>query len=75
MSITLLIEYRLVFLSSEGGCTCSSESTLVKIPNCWKSHVTAQFFQAELARNDKAGFIAPKNVPYILSHDIFRTTT
>ena len=26
----------------KGGCTGSSESTLVKMPHCWKSHVTAQ---------------------------------
>ena len=24
-----------------GGCRGSSESTLVKMPHCWKSHVTA----------------------------------
>ena len=30
------------FLSLKGGCTGSSESTLVKIPHCWKSHVTAE---------------------------------
>ena len=29
------------FLSLKGGCRGSSESTLVKIPNCWKSHVMA----------------------------------
>ena len=28
--------------SLKGGCTESSESTLVKILHCWKSHVTAQ---------------------------------
>ena len=32
------------FLSLKGGCTGSSESTLVKIPHCWKSHVTAQLY-------------------------------
>ena len=26
----------------KGGCTCSSECTLVKIPHCWKSRVMAQ---------------------------------
>ena len=41
MSIKLLTEYHLEFLSLTGGCTGSSESTLVKIPHCWKSHVTA----------------------------------
>ena len=29
-------------LSLTGGYTGSSESTLVKIPHCWKSHVMAQ---------------------------------
>ena len=30
------------FLSLKGGCTGLSESTLVKIPHFWKSHVTTQ---------------------------------
>ena len=30
------------FLSLKGGCTGSAESTLVKIPHCWKPHVMAQ---------------------------------
>ena len=38
----LLTEHHLEFLSLKGGCTGSSESTLVKIPHCWKSHVAAQ---------------------------------
>ena len=42
MSVKLLTEYHLEFLSLKGGCTCSSESTLVKMPHCWKSHVMAQ---------------------------------
>ena len=41
MSVKLLTENHLEFLSSKGGCTGSSESTLVKIPHCWKSHVMA----------------------------------
>ena len=41
MSVKLLTEHHLEFLSLKAGCTCSSESTLVKIPHCWKSHVTA----------------------------------
>ena len=44
MSVKLLTENHLEFLSSKGGCTGSSESTLVKIPHCWKSHVTAQMW-------------------------------
>ena len=42
MSVKLLTEYYLEFLSLKGGCTGSSESTLIKMTHCWKSHVTAQ---------------------------------
>ena len=35
MSVKLLTEYHLEFLSLKGGCTGSSESTLVKMPHCW----------------------------------------
>ena len=48
MSVKLLTEQRLEFQSLTGGCTGSSESTLVKIPHCWKSHVTAQIFVDEI---------------------------
>ena len=41
MIVKLLTEYHLEFLSLKEGCTGSSESTLVKMPHCWKSHVTA----------------------------------
>ena len=42
MSVKLLTEHHLAFLSLKGDCTGSSESTLVKMSNCWKSHDTAQ---------------------------------
>ena len=41
MSVKLLNEHHLEFLSLNGGCTGSSESTLVKMPHCCKSHYTA----------------------------------
>ena len=41
MNIKLLTEQHLEFLSFKGGCTGSSESTLVKMSNCWKYHTTA----------------------------------
>ena len=44
MSVKLLIELNLVFLSLTGGCTGSSESTLFQMAHCWKSHVTVQIF-------------------------------
>ena len=43
MIVKLLIEHHLQFLSLKGGCRGSSESTLVKMPHCWKSHVVAHF--------------------------------
>ena len=42
MSIKLLIDYHVEFLSLKRGCTGSSEAILVKIPHCWKSHIAAQ---------------------------------
>ena len=41
MSVKLLTEHHLEFRCLNGGCTGSSESRLVKIPHCWKSHVAA----------------------------------
>ena len=41
MSVKLLTEHHLEFLSLKGGYTGSSESTLVKMPHCWKSCVMA----------------------------------
>ena len=47
MSVKLLTEHHLEFLSLEGGCTGSSEFTLVKMPHCWKSHVPAKIWYYE----------------------------
>ena len=44
MIVKLLTEHHLEFLSLKGGCPGSSESTLVKMPHCWKSHVMTQLF-------------------------------
>ena len=41
MIVKLLTERHLEFLSLKGGCTGSSESTLVKMSNCWKSRALA----------------------------------
>ena len=41
MIVKLLTEHHLEFLSLNGGCRGSSESTLVKMSNCWKSHAAA----------------------------------
>ena len=39
MTVKLLTKHNLEFLSLKEGWTGSSESTHVKIPHCWKSHV------------------------------------
>ena len=43
MIVKLLTEHHLQFLALKGGCGGSSESTLVKMSNCWKSQSTAHF--------------------------------
>ena len=48
MTVKLLTEQRLEFLSLKGGCTGSPESTLVKMPHCWKSHVVGHISKAVL---------------------------
>ena len=59
MIVSLLIERHLEFLSLKGGCTCSSGSTLVKIPHCWILHVTAHL------RNDEIStFVINARGPY-----------
>ena len=44
MIVKLLTERHLEFLSLKGGCTGSSESTLVKMSNFWKSRALALIF-------------------------------
>ena len=41
MIVKLLNEHHLEFLSLKGGYRGSSESELVKMSNCWKSHAAA----------------------------------
>ena len=54
MSVKLLSGHHLKFLSLKEGCTGSPESTLVKIPHCWKIRVTAQFgFCCNTAKNNR----------------------
>ena len=41
LDVKLLTEFYLEILNLKVGCTGLSESTLVKMPHCWKSHVMA----------------------------------
>ena len=47
MTIRPLTGHHLEFLGLKGGCTGSPESTLVKTPHYWKSHVPAQILSAK----------------------------
>ena len=69
MSAKLLIEHHLEFLSLKGSCTGSSESTLVKIQHCWKSHVTTHYFSLyspntilQESENGHCIFLAKSNI-------------
>ena len=43
MVVKLLTEHHLEFLSLKEGCRGFSESTHVRISNCWKVHAVAHF--------------------------------
>ena len=61
MIVKPLTEHHLEFLSLKGGCRGSSESTLVKMSNCWKSHALAQIQDScrpEIAQMAKMSFLA-----------------
>ena len=64
----LLTEQNLEFLSLTRGCTGLSESTLVKMPHCWKSHPTARllWFPSKNISNIYHFWIV--SLQYVLSH-------
>ena len=68
MTLKLLTEHHLEFLSFKGGCTGSSESTLVKMPHCWKSHVTAQICIFSTTGTGKKRYNVPTDVEASLDH-------
>ena len=43
MTVELLSQHHMEFLSLKGDCTGPSESTHVKMPHCWKSHALANY--------------------------------
>ena len=50
MIVTLLSEHDLEFPTLKGGRRGSSESTLVKMLNCWKSHAASLIFHCSSMR-------------------------
>ena len=53
MTVKLLTERHLRCLSLKGGCTGSSESTHVKVSNCWKSHSVAHIYLMALTSSNR----------------------
>ena len=52
MTVKILTDHQLEFLNLKGGGTRLSESTLVKMPYCWKSQVPAHLFSVYLKTID-----------------------
>ena len=67
MNVKPLIEHHLEFLSLKGGCTGSPESYLVKIPHCWKSHVTADTAILHISLQTALKYESPV-VPFLISN-------
>ena len=66
MIVKLLTERHLEFLSLKGGCRGSSESTLVKMSNCWKSYAAAQlFWSRELAPIHRSRLLIFPPIKYV----------
>ena len=77
MTVKLLTEHHLKFLSLKGGYTGSSESTLVKMPHCWKSHVTAQIIPEDhrvLKFLPKMGMGTNLVMPWSIGHVVSEKT-
>ena len=75
MPAMLLTEQHLEFLSLTGDCTGSSESTHVKMPHFWKSHVLAhiQMLSIIMALNSmNPDQIAPNALYQSLSADEYK---
>ena len=64
MIVKLLTEQHLECLSLKGGCRGSSESTHVKMPNCWKCHALAHYYYnlAQVISCDGTNEIEPSNL-------------
>ena len=61
MIVKLLTEHHMEFLSLKGGCTGTYESTTMKTPHCWKSHVAAQITLPNTASDQ---YLAASGTPF-----------
>ena len=78
--VKLLTKHHLEFLRLKGGCTGSSESTLVKMPHCWKSHVMAHILywwegglEGNFGTGVRTSFLKPTPIIYLIfeKNDLF----
>ena len=53
MSVKVLTKHHLEFLSLKGGCTGSSESTLVKMPHCLKFETQRNIMSCSVDLNQR----------------------
>ena len=67
MSVKLMTEHHLEFLSSKASCTGSSYSTLIKTSHCWKLHAMAHKVVRTIHTVIKKLLI---RIPCIKLHDI-----
>ena len=57
MIVKLLTDHHFEFPSLKEDCRGSSESTLVKMSNCWKLHAAAQLCFYAYVINNKTSFL------------------
>ena len=68
MIVKLLTEHHLEFLRVKGGCRGSSESTHVKMSNCWKSHAAAHIVSYRDRKESKLHVLVIANLMLPLCH-------
>ena len=64
ITVKLLTEQHLELLSLTGGCRGSSESKLVKMPNCLKSHVAAHLLTLSRLESHKQVILHTLQTPH-----------
>ena len=68
MIVNLLTKHHLEFLSLKGGCTGSSESTLVKMSNSVKSHAAVQIL-FKIVTQPKSDFVSERLMLELAIHE------
>ena len=71
MIVKLLTEHHVEFLSLKGGCRGWSESTHVKMPQCWKSHALAHLIISSITVTALLCFLI-ELIPLWQNRDFYR---